>query len=255
MNDDIPPSHLPPDPLVQPLQNGWLKQLYIDAVQSITEPRRFYTERYPQMSQNYAIAFGLVVSWFAAGLKWLTRVVRHESLMDGFLRIRDQLQQLPLWKDLPPSIWAQNQHVSVFPAWIAEVSSVALFPFSFLISVAINSLAITIGSALFIRNRADPTQDKTGITHFMKLVSVASTPVLVGAILSFLPLSIGAFVGALYSFCMLIFAITIRYRVSKLRSFAVIVTPWAALSLVGACFLGIFGAMILAVIGSLLGNA
>lgn len=236
--------------------NNWAKQLYWDAVHSITEPRKFYTERFPQMSQNYAIAFGLVVSWVAAGLSWMTRVIHHESLLDGFLRIRDQLQQLPLWKDLPPTIWAQNPaHVSMFPAWIAEASTIALFPFSFLIGMAIKSVAVTVGAKIFISSREDSSMDKADIGSFMKIVAAASTPVLVGAILSFLPIGLGGVVGTIYSFCMLVFAITIRYRVSKLRSFAVVITPWIILSMIGACFIGLFGAMIFALIGSLLSGS
>lgn len=233
------------------------RQFYEDLVGSLTEPRRFYTERYPQMSQNHALAFGLGVSWLATALKWLTRVLNHESFMDSFIRIRDQLMQLPVWRELPTSIWAQNPTTvpAAFPAWIAEAGTVALYPFSFLLQIVISAVALTIGAYLFIKPRTDGTADRPDLTHFMKIAALASTPSIVGAILSFLPIGLGTTIGWLYAFLMLLFAVSIRYKVSMLRSFAVVVTPWFALAMAGACGLGLFGAVILGFIASLFGVA
>ena len=245
-----------PTPPPEPSGPGYIRQFYLDLVGSLTEPRRFYTERYPQMSMNYALAFGLTVSWIGAFLKWLTRIINHETLWDGFLKIRDQLNQLPLWKDLPTSIWAQNPppSLSVFPAWIADATTLALFPFSFLINIVLSATALTIGGYLFLSNRnEDVTRDRADITHFIKIAALASTPALIGAALSFLPLSLGTFTGVIYSFFMLLFAISIRYRVSMLRAFATAVTPWLGLILVGSCVIGIFGAIIFGFFASLFG--
>lgn len=233
-----------------------LNQAFEDVIASLTEPRRFYTERYPQLSQNYALALGLGVTWLAAALKWLVRVLNHETFFDGFVRIRDQLMQLPVWKDLPPSIWAQNPASagSMFPGWLAEAATVALFPFSFLLQIVLSAVAMTVGGYLFIRKREGIDADRPDINHFMKIAALASTPALVGAILSFLPLGLGALIGWVYSFFMLLFAVHLRYRISMLRAFAVVFTPWFALAMVGACLIGLFSAVIFGLIGSILGS-
>ncbi len=233
-----------------------VKQLYRDIVDSLVEPRWFYQERFPKLSFNYAVAMGLIVGWLAETLQWLTRMINNETLLDGFIRVRDQLMQLPVWKDLPTSIWAQNRPMeSVIPAWLAEASTVALFPFSYLIKLAITATALTLGGWLFISNRATKSVDRVEITAFLKLAAVASTPALIGAVLSFLPLNMGAVVGWLYLTVMLWIAISVRYQVSMLRAFAVWLTPWMVMIMAGACIIGVFGAMIVAFLAAIFGGA
>lgn len=242
----------PGGPSAPPPPGFRFRPLYEDLIQSLTEPRRFYGERYPQMSQSYALAFGLGVVWLAAALSWLTRVLNHETFTDGFLRIRDQLMQLPVWKDLPTSIWAQNPpaHAPAFPGWLAEASTLALFPFTFLIKLVIGALLLMLGAYLFVQRKAEA--DRIDLAAFLKIGALTSTPMLVGAILSFLPLHLGAVVGWVYSYFMLLFAVSIRYRVSMLRAFAIVFTPWFALAMIGACLIGLFGAMIFGLIASIL---
>ena len=256
--------HLPPPEgrLIQ----SFVRHFYRDLVDSLTEPRRFFAERYPHLSFNYALAFGLTVGWTGEGLKWAVRMINHETLMDGFLKIRDQLMQLPIWKDLPTSMWVQNptEIQSLFPAWIAEAATVALFPFSFLIKIVISSVALAVGGFFFIGNRSKSHQesqllgggpamvsDPSDLTHWMKLVAATSGPLMLSAILSFLPLGLGNMVGFLYGLAILLIAISIRYRISMLRGFAVLTAPWLALLMIGGCFIAFFGAMIFAFIAAI----
>jgi hypothetical protein len=128
-----------------------VKQFYRDVIDSLTEPRFFFTHRFPKISLSYALAFAVLVNWIADFLAWLTRLVNHETLLDGFLKMRDQLSTLPIWKDLPTNLWAQQpDHVaSVFPAWIAEVLGVALSPFQTLIRITLAGLSIWMGDSWF----------------------------------------------------------------------------------------------------------
>ena len=245
-----------------------IHQMYRDVVDCLTEPRWFFTERYPRITFNYALAFGIVVNWMVAFLEWLTRVVRQETLLDGLLRMRDQLRQLPIWKNLPADIWAQNpERTSMFPAWLAEVFGVALSPFQTLIHFLFSGLLIWIGASLLVPKAMTQPQasndplneipapqsgrDLVNVTNTIKLVALAAVPNLIGAILGFLPLGLGAFIGWIYSFCILILAISIRYRVSYLRSFAIVILPGVIGMIVVSCVVSVFAALIFGTIAAL----
>jgi hypothetical protein len=246
-----------------------VKQIYRDLIDCLTEPRRFFSERYPKITFNYALAFGIVVNWLASFLEWLTRMVRHETLLDGLLKMRDQLQQLPLWKNLPADIWAQNpEHISMFPAWLAEVFGVALSPFNTLVRFLISGLMLWIGASILVPKTLTQSQastdplneipeptpghrDLVNITNTIKLVALASVPNLIGAILGFLPLGLGGFFAGIYSFVILILAISLRFRVSYLRSFAIVVLPGIIGTMIFACVIGVFLALIFGTIAAL----
>lgn len=243
MNDELSASP-------QPTPLNPIQQIFRDLIDCLTEPRQFFTVRYPQITFNYALAFGIVVNWIAAFLAWLTRVVRHETLLDGLLKMRDQLQGLPFWKALPKSIWAQNpEQTSMFPAWLAEVFSLALNPFGTLIHFFIYGVMIWIGASLLISKRDD--RDSITIPNLVKIVALASVPQLIGAILGFLPLGLGGLIAGVYGFALLVLAISIRYSVSYLRSFAAVVLPGLIGMLIFGCILAVFTALIFGTIAAL----
>ena len=87
------------------------KQFFQDTVKVLTEPVSFFSTRFNEMSFNHALVFGIVLSWIAAFFDWITRAIKHESLLDGFMKIKNQLSGLPVWKDLPEDIWNQGEQV------------------------------------------------------------------------------------------------------------------------------------------------
>jgi hypothetical protein len=244
-------------------------QMYRDVVDCLTEPRWFFRERYPRITFNYALAFGIIVNWVAAFLEWLTRLIRHETLLDSLLKIRSQLQQLPVWKNLPTDIWAQTpEKTSLFPAWLAEVFGVALSPFQTLIRFVVSGLILWIGASLLVpkaltqsQAAADPLnevpvhepslRDFVNITNTIKLVALASVPSLIGAILGFLPFGMGGAISWVYSFVILVLAISIRFRVSYLRSFAIVVLPGIVGVVALSCIISVAAALIFGTIAAL----
>jgi len=230
-------------PPIHPESAGPIRQFFRDLVDCLTEPRRFFSERFPKISFTYALAFGLIVYWISAVLGWLTRVVQHQTLLDGLLKMRDQLQQLPFWRSLPADIWAQNpERLSMFPAWLAEVFGLALNPFGTLLHFVINGLIIWIGAMILVPK--DSTRDPVTLANLVKLVALAAVPELVGAILGFLPFGLGMLISNVYAFVLLMIAISIRYRVSYLRSFAIIALPGFLGLMVFGCIVTVVSAMV-----------
>jgi hypothetical protein len=152
--DEASPSKVSPDSAAAPpsFEVSPVKQFYRDLFDCLTEPKFFFTERFPKTSLSYAFAFGIIVNWIAAFLSWIIREVKHETLLDGFMRMRDKLQQLPVWRSLPDNFWAQGDHPStpLFPSWLAEVMRIILSPFQSLVHFAISGLVLFIGAYLLI---------------------------------------------------------------------------------------------------------
>jgi hypothetical protein len=241
-----------------------VKQFYRDVIDSLTEPREFFTHRFPKISLSYALAFAILVNWIADFLSWLTRLINHETLLDGLLKMRDKLSELPVWKDLPTNIWAQQQpeHVSMFPNWVAEVLGVALSPFQTLIRVTVAGLFIWVGAYLLVpKNRDDGlgavvplTRDQPDVSLVIKIAALAQAPALIGAILGFLPVGLGTVVSGIYGFVLLIFALAVRFRISYLRSFAVVILPGFLFTFVAGCLVTTFGAVLFGIVAALFGG-
>ncbi len=230
-----------------------LQVFYKDVVDCLTEPKQFFTVRYPQISLTYALTFAVVVNWISDTLAWLTRIVRHETLMDGFLKMRDRLSLLPFWKDIPPTLWAQPDHSSMLPPWLVEALGIALSPFQSLIHVVLTGLFIGVGAYLLVpkhviqshaHNVAHEAKDNVEIAGAIKIVALCSAPHLIGSILGFLPLGLGSLISGIYVLVLLIFALSIRYQISYLRSFATVILPGILLMVVGGCVLLTFGAVL-----------
>jgi hypothetical protein len=230
---------------------------YRDLVMVLTEPRHFFEIRYPETSFAYAMTFGIIVAWIAAFLNWLTRIVRHETLWDGLMKIRDKLQELPFWKNVPENFWAQSSPEAatrMFPAWIAEVFGIVLAPFQAMISLTLYGIVIFIGCYLLVPKSDLAARDPVDVKHTIKVVSFASAPLLISSILGFLPLNLGSFFGWIYSFVLLIFALHVRFRVSKLRAFGVVVLPGVASFVAIGCVIGVFAGLFFGIIASLFGS-
>jgi len=89
---------------------GPIKQFYCDLVLVLTEPKLFFESRFSETSLSYALAFGIIVNWIAAALSWLTRTIRHETIFDSLIKMRETLQELPFWKNVPDNFWAHQHH-------------------------------------------------------------------------------------------------------------------------------------------------
>jgi hypothetical protein len=215
-----------------------VNQFFQDVIQVLTEPRLFFKDRYPQVTSNYALVFAVIVSWIASLLEWMVRTVRNESLFGGLTEIRNQLESLPFWKAVSPHVFDQLSTVSSFPMWLMELSNIALNPFKTLISLAMAALFIWLAAGMLMSKSAE-TRDPIDFNSFLKLICFASTaPKLVGAILSFLPLQMGSFFGAVFAFFLQAFAIHLRYQVSGLRAITIIILPGLIFSMAAACLLG-----------------
>ena len=216
------------------------KQFYRDLVECLTEPRRFFGIRYSQISLSYALAFGILINWVAAFFDWLTRIIHHETLLDGLLKMREKLQGLPMWKSLPSDIWAQNpDHTSLFPAWLAEVFGLALSPFQSLLHFSIDGVSVT--------------RDPPDLAFAIKLTALCAAPNIVGSILGFLPLSLGAFIAGIYTFALTMIALMTRYQVSGLRAFSMIILPGLMAVFAIGCILSVFGALLFGSMAALFG--
>ena len=266
MNDSIlPPTHsgLPPTPPeLPPIQpesgraQTLIKLFYRDVVQCLTEPHRFFESRFPQMSTTYALAFGIAVNWIAAFLEWLTRVVRHETLLDGLIKIRDQLSELPIWKNLPTDLWTQGtERASLVPAWITEVFSVTLSPFGSLFAFVFRSALLFIGVYLLLPKQGLIPNNRDDITYnnTVRIIAVCAAPHLIGAILGFLPFELGTLIAGIYVFALLMIAVSTRFKVSSLRSTAMIILPSILMIFLFTCVISVFGALLLGGLASLFG--
>ena len=241
---DVPP----PD---APMYVGPVKQFYRDLVMVLTEPRIFFEVRYPETTFTYALAFGVIVNWIAAFLSWLTRIIRHETLFDGFLKMRDRLHELPYWKNLPDNFWAQSSSenaANAFPAWLVELCGIIITPFQSVIGLMFYGILIFIGAYMLVPK--DASRDPIELKNVIRIVSFTAAPVLVSAILGFLPMGIGTLIGGIYALVLLVFALALRFRVSNMRAFGVVILPGILGVVVFGCIIGVFAALGVALFAS-----
>ncbi len=233
---------------------GPVKQFYRDLVMLLTEPRGFFKVRYPEVNLTYALAFGIIVNWIAAFFDWLTRMVKHETLLDGLNRMRHQLEMLPFWKNLPDTIWEQNPaRDAMFPVWLAEFFGIILSPFQSLVRFCISGFILFLGAYFLIRKKSD-LQDRIDISAFIKLTAFSSAPYLVASILGFLPLGFGAFIGWVFSIAVLVMGLTTRYRISGLRSVVIIILPGVMAIMAVSCLIGVIAALGFGLFAALFGS-
>ena len=236
---------------ISPNSNGVVKQFYQDAIQVLTEPTRFFKTRFDSMTFNQALVFGLVISWISAFAEWLTRVVKHESLMDSFMKLKEQLQQLPFWKDLPANIWAQgNATANFLPEWGMEGLKMLINPFHTLILFFISGVVFWLGATVLVSN-ANTTRTSVTITNVVKITAVSAATSLVAAILSFLPFGIGGFFGWLFHLAILTIGFSERFQVSRPRGLAVVLLPSIIALVFFSCFIGIVIALFAGIFMSL----
>jgi hypothetical protein len=231
---------------------GMLKQFYRDAVMVLTEPTAFFKGRYESMSFNYALAFGMAISWIAAFIDWVTRALKHESLMDGFLKIKDQLHSLPIWKDLPEDIWTQgSKATSIMPEWGMEGLRMLINPFHSLISYFIYGVIFWLGASLLV-TKENPAKKSVTIHNVVKITAISSAATIVGAVLGFLPFEIGSLVGWIFHTVILTIGISESFNVSRPRGLAVVFLPTIITIVFFSCLVGIMVALFAGVIASLL---
>ena len=235
-----------------PLPIGPVKQFCRDLILVLTEPSIFFKTRYPETSFTYALAFGITVAWIATFLSWLTRIVRHETLLDGFLKMREKLQELPFWKNIPDSFWAQNtpQSSQILPTWLAEIFGIVLSPFQALISLTLSGVLIFLGCFLLVPKTDPAMGDSVELKNTIKLVAFASSPILISAILGFLPFNFGAGIGWIYTLVLTVLALSIRFHVSTPRSFAIVVLPGIVTLMTLGCVIGLIAGVFFGLIAS-----
>jgi hypothetical protein len=210
-------------PAVTP-EPGPVKQFLSDLVLLLTEPVRFFKERFDAYSLSRALVFGIVVNWFASGFEWLTRLLKNESLLDGIQRVMRQLETLPFWNRLPDTLWNQRAETSTIPAWLAELSGFALSPFQSLLHFTLSGLSLFVGAWLLIRHR-NKGEDPVELPVFVRVVAFSSAPNLIASWLGFLPVGIGGFIGWVYSAALLVLGLKVRFRISGLRAIVLLVLP------------------------------
>lgn len=226
---------------------GLIQQMFRDGLMILTEPVRFYRFRFEELSFNRALAFGMVVSWISAFFSWITRALKHESLMDGLIRIKRHLQELPIWKELPEDIWAQSSQInSFFPEWAIEGMRMLVDPFYSLIGFVIYGLIFWLGASLLIRTD-HPGKKSVTLTRVIKITAISSTSGIVGSVLGFLPLELGSFIGWIYHTVLLMIGFTERFEISRLRSLVILFLPMIGLILIASCLLG----LVIAILGGI----
>jgi hypothetical protein len=214
----------------------FFSDFFKDLILILTEPKFFFRERYPKMRSAQALAFGVMASWLAAFLNWITRVIKHETLFDGLNRIHEKLSTLPFWRDLPDTIWQQSSPAGIPAAWKAEIAAIILTPFQALSQFLIYGVLYFLGAWVLIR----PTsEERIGAAPFIRLCAVSSAPTVIGAILGFLPFGLGALVGWIYGIAILTIGISVRYRISSIRALGVILIPGVTGMIAIGCFLGL----------------
>ncbi len=236
---------------------GPVKQFYRDLIDVLTEPKSFFHSRYPQISFNYALTFGIIVSWIAAFLDWMTRIVRHETFLDSFLKLKDTLQDLPFWKALPDNFWAQTatENVSLFPAWVAELLGIALSPFQSLLGFCVSGFILFLGAYFLVpRDETDHPRDNVKISLLIKLVCLAAAPRIISSILGFLPFGMGSFIGSIYGVVLTIVGLIERFRVSGLRACGIMILPGILVVFVMSCMIGAFAGILFGLFAALFGS-
>jgi hypothetical protein len=245
---DVP--SLPPAPIPEP---GPVRVFFSDLVLLLTEPARFFGERFGTYSLTRALVFGIIVNWVASFFDWLTRLIKNETLMDGILRVKRQLEMLPFWNRLPETLWDQgNRAKPLFPSWLAELSGIALSPFHSLLQFAISGIALYACAWILIRRRNEG-EDALEIPVFMRLAAFASTPNLIASILGFLPVGLGGFIGWIYCAALMMVGLMTRFRISGLRALVLMLLPGILGTLALACVIGGLVALVLALFAALFG--
>ncbi len=228
-----------------------LKKFFQDTLELLTEPTRFFSGRFNDFTLNQALVFCVLIHWLSSFLEWMTRVVKHESLLDGFVKIREQLETIDLWKGIAPQILPGSSSLSHVPSWTMELASVAIDPFRTLIGLVMSTFAIWVGATLLIQKKED--QDPVSFSNLLKMIAfTSSAPHLVGSLLGFLPLNLGTFIGILYVVIVEMVALSVRYKISKLRAFAVTTLPSLVITGLGMCFVGVLIALFLGIVGAIL---
>ncbi len=230
---------------------GLLKQMVQDAIGILTDPSAFYQNRYEKMTKNQAMALGLVVCWLAAIADWLVRVLKHESLIQGLRKIQQQLQVLPIWKDIPESIWNQGDVVqSFFPDWAVEGLRLMLNPFHQFFMFYTSGFVFWIGATLLVQ-KENPFRKNIHYQNLVKITAVSSVSSIVGAILGFLPAGLGGFVGWIYHVVLLMTGFSMQFNISNLRSLSVIFLPGLISFFLVVLMIGLAVAFMIAIVSSL----
>jgi hypothetical protein len=177
------------------------------------------------MKLTDTLVFAVVVSWIASLMEWVVRVLKNETNIGGLNALSQQLDALPIFKALlSPGMMGDFSAISNYPVWLFEFSAVAVSPFKALIEVIMGGVFVWLAALIFIPKTAD--RDPVDLPSFIRLMAVASTaPKLVGAILGFLPLGLGSFIGAICVFMLQVFGLKIRYHISSLRGTVVLILP------------------------------
>jgi hypothetical protein len=202
------------------------QQLFQDTISTLTEPTRFFTNRFREMSLNQALALGIGTSWVASLLEWLTRAVKHESLMDGFRKLKHQLHDLPLWRDLPEDMWAQSSSLQTtfFPEWVMEGMKVMLTPFQSLLAILLNASMFYVGAWILV-DRSNPSRSLVTFKETAKITAVVQTTSLVGAILGFMPFAMGSMISWVYHLVIITIGFSIHFNISRLRALFMVFLP------------------------------
>jgi len=218
----------------------FIRTFFRDTSLILTEPRRFFRERFPTIGFSQALAFGITAQWLASILEWLTRIVKHETLFDGINRIRESFTSLPFLKDIPDTIWNQAApQAAPQSAWLVEVGALIVSPLQSLFMFCVSGMIFFIGGLILISKTPAPERDSPEPSNFIRLSAVSAAPALVGSILGFLPLNLGGFIGWVFHIVVLTLGISSRYRVSLFRACGVIFLPGLLVLLAFGCFLAL----------------
>jgi hypothetical protein len=232
-------------------QPGLLRQMYRDAVSVLTDPSEFYSNRFETLTRNHAIALGLVVSWLAAFADWIVRALKHESLMNEIKKIQNQLQGLPIWKDIPESIWNQGEIMQSFlPEWVMEGLRMLLNPFHNLFMYYTSGFVFWLGASLLVQKN-NPFRKNVHYQNLVKIAAISSVSSIVGGILGFLPAGLGGFVGWIYHVVLLMTGFSVQFNISKLRSLSVIFLPSLIGFMMALLIIGLVVGLMVAIVSSL----
>ncbi len=240
-------------PAVNP-EPGPVRTFLNDLILLLTEPVRFFKDRFPSYSLSRALVFGILVNWVAAGFEWITRLIKNESLLDGILRVKRQLETLPFWNQLPDTLWNQRAEPSAIPAWLAELSGIALSPFQSVFNFTISGMSLFVGAWLLIRRR-NQGEDPVAIPVFVRIVAFSSAPRLIASWLGFLPVGIGGFIGWIYSAALLLLGLKVRFRISGLRALVLVLLPGLLGMLAIGCLVGGLMAIGIGLMAALFGTS
>ena len=243
----------PPPPSAPP---GRFKQFYRDVVMVLTEPTLFFEKRFPETSFTYAMLFAITVNFIAAFVGWLTRLIRHETLFDSLIKMREKLQDLPYWKNIPDNFWAQGApEPSGLPEWSFEVMGIIISPFQIALHVAFFGILILLGCFMLVPKTVEDSKDPIELKTTMKILAFVSAPLILTSMLGFLPMSLAAIINFFYALVLTAVGLSIRFRVSMPRAFGIILLPEFIGFGIFGCFIGVIGALFFGVLASIFGAA